>query len=123
MPTSAPLAQPLSFPLSTILAQNRLVKSSLTECVCTWNAADVTKRGVPIEEPATLYHNWSTCGIRSVGAMLDILQAELGGTGLGRPFCTDPRLPSDMFDNGFRSCIQSWFDEQNSGLGAALAEA
>ncbi|WDK16749.1 NADH:flavin oxidoreductase/NADH oxidase [Colletotrichum graminicola] len=31
----APLAQPLSFPFPTIVAWNRLVKSALTERVCT----------------------------------------------------------------------------------------
>ncbi|GKT53052.1 NADH:flavin oxidoreductase/NADH oxidase [Colletotrichum tofieldiae] len=64
-----------------------------------------------------------TGGVRSVGAMVDILQAGLDGVGIGRPACTEPRLPNDIFDNGLKSCIKPWFDEQDFGLGSALSGA
>ncbi|KAK1579446.1 uncharacterized protein LY79DRAFT_652111 [Colletotrichum navitas] len=62
-----------------------------------------------------------TGGVRSVSAMFDIGQARLEGVGIGRPACIGPRLPRDIFNIRFRTCIKSWFDEQNFGLRTALA--
>ncbi|KAK1494024.1 NADH:flavin oxidoreductase/NADH oxidase [Colletotrichum tamarilloi] len=62
-----------------------------------------------------------TGGVRSVGAMVDILQAGLDGVGIGRPACAEPRLPKDIFENGVKSCVKPLLDEQDFGLGVAMA--
>ncbi|WYZ40750.1 hypothetical protein EsH8_IV_001091 [Colletotrichum jinshuiense] len=64
-----------------------------------------------------------TGGVRSVGAMVDILQSGLDGVGIGRPACTEPRLPKEIFENGIKSCIKPLLDEQDFGLGVVLSGA
>ncbi|KAK2029169.1 putative NADH oxidase [Colletotrichum zoysiae] len=58
----APLAQPLKFPFSQKVAANRFMKGAMSERMCTWDVADVTKRGLPTDELINLYRNWGTGG-------------------------------------------------------------
>ncbi|KAK1633573.1 NADH:flavin oxidoreductase/NADH oxidase-like protein [Colletotrichum phormii] len=47
--------------------------------------------------------------------------AGLDGVGIGRLACAEPRLPKDIFENGVKSCLKPLFDEQDFGLGVAMA--
>ncbi|KAK3313201.1 NADH oxidase [Apodospora peruviana] len=61
-----------------------------------------------------------TGGLRSVGAMLDALQA-VDGIGLGRPACTEPFLAKDILSGMVESCIKPLVDDNDFGVTSSIA--
>lgn len=58
----APLGSPLSFTFSGQTAPNRFLKAAMTERVSSWDAKDLTKRGIPSPELVNLYRRWGEGG-------------------------------------------------------------
>lgn len=58
----APLGQPLDLSFSGRTAKNRLMKSAMTEYLCTWSEANKEARGYPTPEFINLYRAWGEGG-------------------------------------------------------------
>ncbi|KAI2618168.1 NADH oxidase [Hypoxylon sp. NC1633] len=59
---TAPLAEPLTFPFSTRVAPNRLMKAAMTERMATWDPDDMGASGIPTPQLNTLYARWGDGG-------------------------------------------------------------
>ncbi|OTB07019.1 hypothetical protein M426DRAFT_54269 [Hypoxylon sp. CI-4A] len=58
----SPLSQPLSFPFSTAVAQNRFMKVAMTERLATWDADNPSTSGIPTQQLFNLYRRWADGG-------------------------------------------------------------
>lgn len=67
--TLTPLSNPLTFPFSGKMAQNRFLKAPMTERLCTWNTPSqpLNHRGHPTPEYTHLYRRW---GEGSIGMIV-----------------------------------------------------
>ncbi|KAI1380628.1 NADH oxidase [Hypoxylon crocopeplum] len=57
-----PLGEPLTFPFSTQVASNRLMKAAMTERMATWDADDMEASGIPTPQLCMLYRHWGAGG-------------------------------------------------------------
>ncbi|KAL7813689.1 hypothetical protein V8C44DRAFT_357478 [Trichoderma aethiopicum] len=58
----APLGQPLEFEFSGKVAKNRFLKAAMSELQASWDAKDLSKRGIPPKELVELYRRWGEGG-------------------------------------------------------------
>ncbi|KAL1872710.1 hypothetical protein Daus18300_004256 [Diaporthe australafricana] len=76
------LAQPLESQHSLKTAPNRLLKSSMAECLATWDVNDLQARGIPTQEYIELYRRWGEGGwgiIQTGNIMTDFEQMSAAG--------------------------------------------
>ncbi|KAK8054293.1 hypothetical protein PG996_013594 [Apiospora saccharicola] len=57
------LAEPLTFHFSGRTVPNRFMKAAMTEQLCTYDAHDATKNGIPTENIRRVYERWGRGGI------------------------------------------------------------
>ncbi|KAI2617416.1 hypothetical protein GGR54DRAFT_607666 [Hypoxylon sp. NC1633] len=78
----APLGKPLHFEFSGKTAINRFHKAPITERLATWDATDLSKRGIPTQELINVYRRWGEGGygmIATGNVMIDADQLEAAG--------------------------------------------
>lgn len=59
------LSEPIKFPKSGLVASNRTLKAAMTERLCSYDADEPTKRGVPGPELIRVYEEWGKGGVSS----------------------------------------------------------
>ncbi|KAI0433931.1 hypothetical protein F5Y09DRAFT_350060 [Xylaria sp. FL1042] len=59
---ASPLAEPLQFHFCGNTANNRFLKSAITERMATWHPTNLEKRGVPTKELVNVYKRWGEGG-------------------------------------------------------------
>ncbi|KAI1842063.1 hypothetical protein JX266_011714 [Neoarthrinium moseri] len=58
----SPLGEPLEFPVSKRVAINRFLKGAMSEGLASWDEDDLSARGIPGKDLATLYRKWGEGG-------------------------------------------------------------
>lgn len=61
-----------------------------------------------------------TGGLKTVGAMVDVLQS-VDGVGLARPLCQEPHLCKDILEGKVKGAIKQLVDDSNFGLTNVIA--
>lgn len=59
------LSEPIKFPKSGLVASNRTLKAAMTERLCSYDADEPTKRGIPGPELIRVYEEWGKGGVSS----------------------------------------------------------
>jgi 2,4-dienoyl-CoA reductase-like NADH-dependent reductase (Old Yellow Enzyme family) len=79
---ASPLGKPLHFEFANKTAPNRFLKAAMTERLSTWDAKDLSKRGIPTENLINVYKRWGegALGLILTGnIMIDYQQLEAAG--------------------------------------------
>ncbi|KAI1073552.1 hypothetical protein F5B20DRAFT_501760 [Whalleya microplaca] len=98
---AAPLGRPLYFEFSGKTAPNRFLKAAMTERLSTWDAKDLTKRGIPTRELINVYRRWGEGGFGVMltgNVMLEYDQLEAAGNAI---IPRDAPFSGERFD-GFK---------------------